>query len=141
MILEKQVCSLELSKRLKELGVKQDSIFYWRRWIPIKGSSYRTPEWLLSYYRGSVDDYELISAFTVAELGELLPYLIEYESKKYWYHTGKVNKNNKYYKEHEVNYINDETTIGLARGNTETDARAEILIYFLEHKLMELPNE
>lgn len=30
MKLEQQVVSLELAKRLKELGVKQDSHFYWR---------------------------------------------------------------------------------------------------------------
>lgn len=29
MKLENQVCSLELSKRLKELGVKQDSLWWW----------------------------------------------------------------------------------------------------------------
>ena len=29
MKLEDQVCSLELAKKLKELGVKQDSLFYW----------------------------------------------------------------------------------------------------------------
>ena len=29
MKLEEQVCSLELAKELKELGVKQDSMFYW----------------------------------------------------------------------------------------------------------------
>ena len=29
MKLEKQVCSLELAKRLKELDVKQESLWYW----------------------------------------------------------------------------------------------------------------
>ena len=29
MKLEQQVVSLELAKKLKELGVKQDSLFYW----------------------------------------------------------------------------------------------------------------
>ena len=59
--LEKQVCSLELAKKLKELGVRQESIFYWEK----------RDGWEL------VDDpyddqFELYSAFTVAELGELL---------------------------------------------------------------------
>lgn len=29
MLLEKQVCSLELARRLKELGVRQASLFPW----------------------------------------------------------------------------------------------------------------
>jgi hypothetical protein len=29
MALEKQACSLELSQRLKELGLKQESLFEW----------------------------------------------------------------------------------------------------------------
>jgi len=29
MNLDQQVCSLEIAKRLKELGLKQDSYFYW----------------------------------------------------------------------------------------------------------------
>jgi hypothetical protein len=31
MKIEKQVISLELSKKLKELGIKQESAFYWER--------------------------------------------------------------------------------------------------------------
>lgn len=134
MKLENQVCSLELSKRLKELGVKQESLF-----------------WYTCFKNGTADihfqyDRKFIppahySAFTVCELGEMLPYLIEYNNKKYWYHTGKVNKNNEYYPEHEVNYTNDMTTIALQRGATEADARAKLIIYLLENKLMELSNE
>jgi hypothetical protein len=30
MELEKQVCNLELAQKLKKLGVKQESLFYWR---------------------------------------------------------------------------------------------------------------
>ena len=30
MPIEEQVCSLELAKKLKGLGVPQDSVFYWR---------------------------------------------------------------------------------------------------------------
>ena len=68
MNLESQVCSFELSKKLKELGIKQDSYFYY--WscedkncdcsekIQLKDGE---PENLIGY-----------SAFTVAELGEIL---------------------------------------------------------------------
>jgi hypothetical protein len=61
MELEKQICSLELAKKLKELGVKQDSLFWW-----VNG-------------RGRMElhdkhtDSDSVSAFTVAELGEMLP--------------------------------------------------------------------
>ena len=59
MELSKQVCSLELSKQLKNLGFEQDSLWWW-----YKGELYR-----------DVPDYQekqLYSAYTVAELGEEL---------------------------------------------------------------------
>lgn len=68
MKLESQVCSLELAKRLKELGVKQES---WHNWKVDKAGKY------LTFGLGSgVSDSgegEVYSAFTVAELGEMLP--------------------------------------------------------------------
>lgn len=66
MRLESQVCSLELAKRLKELGVKQESLFYWHHENGKDYVSYADPSFCLC-------PYEKISAFTVAELGELLP--------------------------------------------------------------------
>jgi hypothetical protein len=66
MRLSDQVCSLELAKRLKELGVKQKSMFCW--FSVGNGSSYE-----LDY---NTYDYlyteEYISAFTVAELINVL---------------------------------------------------------------------
>lgn len=57
--LEQQVCSLELSKTLKALGVKQDSLFYWlvEPWgytvVPLSSRTFES-----KYY----------SAFTLSEL-------------------------------------------------------------------------
>lgn len=63
MKLEEQVTSLELSKRLKELGVKQESFFNWN-------NGKLESDHVMKNYNG----YEnCIAAFTVAELGELLP--------------------------------------------------------------------
>lgn len=142
MYLEKQLCSLESSKQLKKLGVKQRSLFYW---IRIEASEHVDGyglTYIANMFKPVSAFKEIYSAFTVPELGELLPFLIEYNNKKYWYHTEKINKNNKYCNEHEVNYTNGgKSTIGIVHGNTEANARAKMIIYLLENKLMELPNE
>jgi hypothetical protein len=71
MKLEQQVTSLELSKQLKELGVKQESVFWWN----VLFNSGETELENFQRYKtsdGSPCD-DSISAFTVAELGEMLP--------------------------------------------------------------------
>ena len=70
MKLEKQVTSLELAKKLKELGVEQESQFWWldgkeRGYFPHYGSTFVD-------FGGEVRK-PICSAFTVAELGEMLP--------------------------------------------------------------------
>jgi hypothetical protein len=67
MKLEDQVCSLELAKKLKELGVKQKSIFY--HWHVNKGN--RGANWEVSMFAPSdeaIHSGEAVSAFSVAEL-------------------------------------------------------------------------
>ena len=72
MELEEQLTSLQPSKKLKELGVKQDSIHGWRETISMKGIN----TWILcNNYDIFVKDKNY-SAFSVAELGNILPYLI-----------------------------------------------------------------
>jgi hypothetical protein len=66
--LETQIVSFELSKRLKELGVKQDSVYGWF------DSEVSGPQLVrLSEATTNAQIYgEWVSAFTVAELGEMM---------------------------------------------------------------------
>jgi hypothetical protein len=124
MKLEQQVTSLEISKRLKELGVKQESLF---DWVDIDDNEYL----LMGRKQKEFDEmdtggkYECISAFTVAELGEMLLEGIDYYKMngKYhsWYETG---DNGQMFIE-----------------NTEANARGKMLIYLLENKLINLTKE
>jgi len=83
MNLESQVTSLELSKKLKELGVKQESLFYWERCSHFGVNNnfsiiYEPTHDLITYEFGdchcihSSHEYTY-SAFTASELLELLP--------------------------------------------------------------------
>lgn len=121
MHLASQVCSRELSKRLNELGIKQESLFYWKRWIPPKRSTYIEPEWRLSLGNSFLVEYEVISAFTVAELGEMLPDYIELSR------IGNIQLCT-LYSEDSCNENNISTM-----DDTEANARAKMLIYLIEN--------
>jgi hypothetical protein len=69
MPLEQQVCALEYSKRFKELGVRQESIFFWDVHSPTA--------YAVTFVPYSCPGLERYSAFTVAELGEMLPKKID----------------------------------------------------------------
>jgi len=154
MTLENQVTSLELSKKLKELGVKQESLFWWSKW---DGSKYPSREyclWLhgqattdeandITYFSEDTDD---ISAFTVAELGEMLPTEIELESKL----TGKKEKKGMgFLTDDIVEQVNDAYGVDKYRlfiieigkyqvkEKSEADARAAMIIHLIENKLID----
>lgn len=70
MKLEDQVTSIEISKRLKELGIKQEGVFSWALVVTKHGENWGLNLTDLVYV---IPPKEVYSAFTVAELGELLP--------------------------------------------------------------------
>ena len=70
MQLKDQVVSLELAKQLKELGFEQESYFYWQCSREIGSVGQYT--WHLEIRSGEFKP-EKYSAYTVAELGKMLP--------------------------------------------------------------------
>lgn len=142
MKLEQQVISLDLAKRLKALGVKQEgALFYWK--------NYRNPE--LDYWE--IGDYDpglsasavQIAAFTAAELGARIGYthvLPEWDGyKKNWMVSdligylglralirGQWSED----KETGILWLN-------APENAEAEARGVLVEYLVKNKLME-PN-
>jgi len=150
MKLEQQVCSLELAKRLKELGVKQESFL----WYEPAGDSFVNTHpytWVtLIPERRS----KAISAFNVAELGEMLPEHFDLGSKyvsgnrahleiKFtgrrwilWYssyhHYIEYNGSVEGGPSHHSTYSESPEFID----ENEANARAKMLIYLLESKLL-----
>ncbi len=127
MHLEDQVCSLELSKELKELGVKQESLFWWCRYSNEN-----------SYYLAYGKRTDQISAFTSSELGDMLPDKLKEEAIAtdykchYWLSVSKDDKT------WEVSYCgtSDAGCKQVILSNNEVDARAKMLIYLLKNNLL-----
>jgi len=115
MKLKDEVASVEPAKKMKELGVKQDSIWVWIE-SPCMNSGY---ECSLSW---NSDPYlENYSAFTVAELGEMLPpstYSMRLTiSPDVW-------------------FCDSGLLIPRERAKTEADARAKMLIYLIKEGII-----
>ncbi len=117
MELKNQVTSLKISQRLKELKVKQESLYYYDK----EGKLFYSEEPLQSLYG-------MYSAFNVCELGMLLPfgsksfhrdkYDDDYRKGKNWQVTLPIgNKRHLEYADHEAN------------------ARGKMAIYLIENDL------
>lgn len=75
MPLEKQVVSLELAKRLKELGVRQDSLFHWYQGLGgwwYLGDTAEMMNNAVEISHMTAPQFNSASAFTVAELLSLI---------------------------------------------------------------------
>lgn len=114
MKLEDQVVSLELAKKLKELGIKQESYILWKKY---EGKPYLVADISALNSEGTME----ASAFTVAELGMILP--------------------NGYHSliKHPAQWVCfDENGEHGKSERTEANARAECLIHLIEKGLMKI---
>lgn len=130
--LEQQVVSLPLAQRLKELGVKQESLFTWMK-------PYRDAEWKLYYKWKNVSDV-VVSAFTVAELGEMLPEELRDEEDDSLHHLRSYPIGAHWACAYVFHNGDDGTwsTTYVEKARTEADARAKMLIYLLENNVITL---
>ena len=126
MNIQNQVVSLELAKQLKKLGVEQESQFYWVR---IAG------KWKVQWFNFGKKFSEevakrkdLISAFTVAELGEMLE------------KTKQINFIKAYLSVMDLEEYHIKNDYALMAHNlmTQPNISAEMLIYLIENNLIKL---
>ncbi len=132
MKLEDQVCSLELAKKLKEVGVKQESLWCWGEFfntsstVPEKRLSEVFLSWDKEDFRDRpfLGDLKFYSAITVAELGAILPFEACFL------------KLNGTWKVEALLDINVE--VPCIYDEREANARAKVLIYLIENKLIDV---
>lgn len=118
-MIDQHVVSLELSKRLKELGVPQKSVFVYASNGLREVIYHRLPHYRKNEFT--------CSAFLASELGEMLPkgsYSLLTEYKGQWSWQCKSPKGS---------FVN-----GFQSDMNEADARATLLIHLLENSLIPL---
>lgn len=144
MNLEDQVVSLELSRRLKELGVNQPALVYWFD-VPeiyhtggdgnIDHTKTKFKTHLGSPLAWNIDFKDSYAAYTAPELGELLPKFIgEYfyqqipDLRGHW-SCNYINIDGVKFTPYPHMYFTDKN---------EANHRAKMLIHLLENKLIKL---
>jgi len=116
MKIEEQVCNLELAKKMRENKVPQRSLWYWEE-MPNGGK-------LFLAEHNQINMYPHYSAFTVAELGEMLPPTIKYDGKEDFFCFHRNEEWNLMYHKRSVSDVN------------EANARAKMLIMLLEEGII-----
>jgi hypothetical protein len=145
MYLEKQVITIDLAKRLKELGCTQQSLFYWVRMtladekIEAYGLTY-----LLNIFEPKDNIKELYSAYTASELGFMMPYSYQKNGKTHFIETTAGHTDHEYCTVCSSHFYeglhSSDAIIGDdfdGEGN-EADARAMMFIHLIENKLIEV---
>lgn len=127
--LEQQITSLELSKRMKELGAPQESYFFW---LINKFDGNDIKLWNKDKLNNSnVSTPFVYSAYTIAELGEMLPKAFDNDD----FH---INLGIEFEQVWTVSYFNIHDGINYhnVEADTEANARALAWIHLKEKGLI-----
>jgi len=137
MKLQNQVCTMEQAEKLKELGVIQASLF---SWVKHKQTAFPEPS---VFFCGEIEDYKkefgegcfgitvIGSAFTVAELGAMLPATIDELKLTQWPIPDSNSKTISYgiqYRRHLEVATYSTYPLHVVFGDNEAKARADLLI-------------
>jgi len=123
MTLDQQLTSLELSKRLKVLGATQTSLFYWAQ-------QEDAHPLIVGPDAVDIPNANFYSAFTVAELGVMMPYCFVSKRRA----SGRWECGQRYRLEVEGGLARHEfaDVSEVFFGDTEAEVRAKMLIFVLE---------
>jgi hypothetical protein len=138
MKLQDQVCTLEQAKKLSELGINQKSLFYYTQDNTPLNSNLATwgyrqenmPVYVKYLRQSDISTSDLFfeySAFTVAELGMMLPS-----------ETLTIRRGSEYLEFPNWEWENEGQQKGWGCFDTEASARADHLIMLLENNLIKV---
>ena len=120
MQLQDITTNLEISRKLKELGVPQESYFYWSKAMDNKFWRIENSQFF------AIDKRRDVSAFTETELGRLLPdWITTFRSGDGYYYCKSESEINK---ELDIEFVSERPQ----------DAKAKMLIYLIEQKLIDV---
>jgi hypothetical protein len=155
MKLEDIVTSLELSRKLFELGFKHESLFIWGN---IKEFQLKAGLKPTVYYKqclikcwnhqkqhiqNALDSGETLSAYTAAELFEPLPHVIHLFNQRFFLQSGKhvLSKTDAfvaYYDSDNDEYLEINEKPAIFREDNLTNGLAKMNIYLIENNLIKL---
>ncbi len=122
MNLESQVCTLEQAKRLEELGVRSDSLFYWVKTPNEKWGIFYCEN--IPYADIPYAEEPEISAYTSSEIGEMISKIIFREACPGFLFV--CAKDGSLFSTTDIRFWSNEIN--------EAHARADFFIYFLENR-------
>jgi len=142
--LNQQVCSLELAQKLKALGLRQDTLHWWTD-LAHPGDG----DWELDWPVRKTGGEPFYAAYTVAELGEMLPKDPYWISAKSFWATDSVpapQTESQPDKRWLAGILDENLVPGTLAlkwkvdtcnyAPTEVDSRAKMLIYLIENNLV-----